>query len=67
MNRAAVAARHADYYAGNMPKFMPNKKPERIDDAIKWTGDYARNVLPGLLIARDDPAVLATKEEARDQ
>jgi len=62
-----VAANHAGYYARMMTKFLPNKSLERIGQAINWTNRYCSETLTGLIIDRNDPIVLRTKEEAYDQ
>lgn len=67
MNTAQIADQHARYYAAKMPQFLASKSSGRIAAAIEWTGHYASNVLPGLIIDRSDPVVLATKEETHEQ
>ena len=42
------------------------KEPERMKDVRAKVRAYARNILPGLMIDRRDPLVLATQEEKFD-
>jgi hypothetical protein len=62
MDTKAVAANHADYYATTISGLL-TKPAARIAAAIDWTGAYCRDVLPGLLIDRRDPVVVATEDE----
>jgi hypothetical protein len=48
-----VATQHAAYFAQMMPQFLANKKPDRISDAVYWTRNYCRDVLPNLIVDRD--------------
>ena len=52
MDAAEIAGQHAKYLAEHMRDFLPNKSPGRVAEVIAWTGEYCRNVLPGILIDR---------------
>lgn len=59
----AVGERHARYHADNIEKFLPTKTTERRAGVVAAVGVYCTQVLPGLIIDRRDPAVLATEDE----